>query len=968
MGVSALKLDRSSLATVAYDLPQDPLLPQKAPIQPSFLDTGACLCELNGGPGPELAWRCAGNQTDMEAASPRRSGKWFITAFNKTESHRLALPPNDDSTPPITDRSYRYDTGSVRLVDGEEGLSVYDRACTGRNHTTFSTSWYRAAAQMEKGERPVDAAPCWRPDTLPSQIQTVEEWLDHGCSPGFLCVNNTVNSLPQFCPPVTECQLSRLFGSACLNPFVEGENMGMGPFEPVVCPTGRYCPPEQNGTVMILCPAKTYCQPGSASPTPCSTGSRCPPGSSYETYLAPLGIVIIFDLLLAVLVLALGFRGRILGKLHAPLSPRTSATSSTYTIRPEKGDFWNDDAATVTSSTVASEAFVKSVNKATESVGRVGLSFSYASLTFRPRGLDKPVLQNVSGSIRKGSMTAVMGGSGAGKSTLVKLLMGRLSPSSGTVTVNEVPGSASRFRKMVGYVPQDDIVSTDLTVRENILHSARIRLPRRWSETEIQEHVDVVINCLELGQVQNSLVGTVDKPVISGGQRKRVSIGMELAAAPMAIFLDEPTSGLDATAASSMMATLRALSRLGITVITAIHQPRREIFDMIDDLILLASGNLIYHGAGASAKAFFEAQGFRFPHHANSGDVLTDIITGNGRPYKTSGDVSHLSLVGSWEGQTSPKSVIAVSRSSTAAESSVGSSASRTTLPVLGKQHAPFLRQVQYNLSRAFLQQSRTKMTLVYELILASLAGFLLGLAESPKKGILFTGLYKGPYEVLSVSSDFKSAPEMALLTAIAIGLVSAAPGVKVFSEEMTLHHREAEAGHSRLAYFIAKSLAVTPRMALACLHFTTPLMLMAVPIIPYWSAFLVNLLYFYCIFGLASCVSVVVQRADAPLFGTMLALIVGILSGAAPPMRSVANWHMEWLWRSSPGVWLAEYYFGQLVLPFRDVYNVDLASDLVGFHLEWRWQNLCVLAGIGTVYRLLAFGGLVLGTVRSGR
>ncbi|KAK5659737.1 hypothetical protein OQA88_948 [Cercophora sp. LCS_1] len=604
-----------------------------------------------------------------------------------------------------------------------------------------------------------------------------------------------------------------------------------------------------------------------------------------------------------------------------------------------------------------SEAFIRSVSKATESSRHIGLSFGCNRLTYQPRGAKSPILQHVTASIRRGSLTAVMGGSGAGKSTLMNLLMGKIQPTSGAVSVNEDPGRVSRYRKLVGYVPQDDIVSPELTVRENILHSARIRLPRSWSKREVQAHVDAVLECLELEHVRDNIVGTVGKPNISGGQRKRVSIGMELAAAPMAIFLDEPTSGLDATSASSIMKTLGALSRLGITVIAAIHQPRREIFAMIDDLILLANGHLIYQGASSTAKPFFEAQDFRFPLHANDSDVLTDIITGNGRPYKLTGDISRHSLIDHWTTYTANKSPPSPSTAPTPPQKP-------TRLPrsLLRNRHASLPSQLRHNLTRSLLQQHRTLPSLLYETVLASLAGFLLGLAESPKKGVLFSSLYHGPYQILSISGDFKSAPEMALLTAIAIGLVSASPGVKVFSEELLLHRREAEAGHSRQAYFLAKSLAVVPRMVLMCLHFTTPLIVMAVPVIPYWAAFAVNLLYFYCVFGLASGVSMVVKRQDAPLVATMCALVVGILSGAAPSMSSVTKWGVEWLWRMSPGVWLAEYYFGQLVLPFGRVYDVKLAADMVGFHLDWRWRNLAVLAGIGAVYRGLAFVGLVFG------
>lgn len=113
----------------------------------------------------------------------------------------------------------------------------------------------------------------------------------------------------------------------------------------------------------------------------------------------------------------------------------------------------------------------------------------------------------------------------------------------------------------------------------------------------------------------------------------------------------------------------------------------------------------------------------------------------------------------------------------------------------------------------------------------------------------------------------------------------------------------------------------------------------------------------------LTSAVTVIVRREDAPLFATMISLVVGILSGAAPPLSKVKEWHLEWLWRLSPGTWLAEVYFGQMIGPFRYLYDVDLASRIAGFNLERLWTNLLILLLIGTIYRLIAFGGLLTGT-----
>ncbi|RYP70979.1 hypothetical protein DL771_005074 [Monosporascus sp. 5C6A] len=609
------------------------------------------------------------------------------------------------------------------------------------------------------------------------------------------------------------------------------------------------------------------------------------------------------------------------------------------------------------------QAFVESMRKATATAD-FGMSFQYSDLSFHPKGSAKPILQNVTGSIEAGSLTAVMGGSGAGKSTFVNVLMGKTINTGGHVSVNNIPGKIKRYRKLIGYVPQDDVVSPELTVYENILHAARIRLPRSWKDSEIRAHVDSVIDCLELSHVRDSLVGSVGKPVISGGQRKRVSIGMELGAAPMAIFLDEPTSGLDATAASSIMGTLKALARLGISVIVIIHQPRMEIFEMLDDLILLANGQIIYEGPEAEVRHYFQQMGFDFPDYGNFGDIVTDIITGNGRLYKKNGDISKDALIRHWA--TSLQNARIKGRHASVSSSSssllnVGEMLSNreSTRPIrhlLRRRGAPLLKQVWLCLRRAMVQQWRTKSAFWFELGLASLAGSLLGLAMNAKKGIYFIGLYNPPFDVLSIATDLQSVPQLALLVAIAIGLVSAAPGVKVFSEEMLLHRRESEAGHSRLAYFVAKTLSVAPRLAIVCLHFTTLLLLLAVPIIDWNLAFIANLMYFYCVYGLASCVSMVVRREDAPLLSTMVALIVGILCGAAPTLSNVRSWGMEWLWRASPGVWLAELYFGQMVSPFGYLYNIEIASQATGFSLEGIWSNVLVLLAIGTAYRLLAY------------
>lgn len=785
--------------------------------------------------------------------------------------------------------------------------------------------------------------------------------------------------------------MTRLSSETCT---LQGKNIGMGPFEPIICQAGNYCPPSENGTTTIRCPSGSYCQPGASTPTPCASGSHCPEGSSYQVYLIPLVLLIIVDVLSMAGYLFWRFRQRIhhsnkdrLGTLKTRGMGAMTAKITGYkalsdendhdfdhemlrmdaTYIPQRADTFSGlEVALDMDQAQAKERlsqfqlppqvmkFVESMRRATDATD-FGLSFSYSELKFQPKKNPKPVLQNVTGSIDRGTLAAVMGGSGAGKSTFVNVLMGKINNTDGVVAVNNSPGKLERYKKVIGYVPQDDIVLPELTVYENIVHSARVRLPRTWKDSDIKAHAESVVDCLELSHVRDSLVGSVAKPVISGGQRKRVSIGMELAAAPMAIFLDEPTSGLDATSASSIMRTLKALARLGISVIVIIHQPRSEIFDLFDNLILLGNGQTIYEGRQAEAKRYFENVGFQFPDYTNQGDVVTDIITGNGRDYKRSGDISKEALIEHWAHYGRKLNTENSDRHTLTA---LGNTAMQSALKNRG---GPRIKQMWLCLTRAMLQQYRGWWAYWAEMGLAALAGFLLGLAENSKKGILFTGTFLEPYSILSPATDIDSAPELALLVAIAIGLVAAAPGVKSFSEEMLLQRREAEAGHSRVAYFLAKVFSLVPRMVLGCLHFSTPLFLLSVPVIDWKVAFLANLLYFYCIYGLASIFSTLSRREDAPLFATMVSLIVGILSGAAPPLAKVKEWHFEWLWRASPGVWLAELYFGRLVAPFSYLYDVELAAALTGYHLDWLWRNMALLFFIGSVYRIVAFCGMVL-------
>lgn len=933
----------------------------------------------------EAAWECIGDQTDRVTVT--KQGKWFRTIYNETIVNPT-LPIWDASNGPDVEDPLMYDVGRDALVPFDpDKMTVYNGACTGSNQTTFSTAFYRTVDEVEAGLPPVDAMPCWRgPSAVPMQIMGLDEWSRTGCNEGFLCENNTVNSLPQYCPPIEKCLSGRAAGFVCQNQHL---NIGMGPFEPVVCQSGYYCP--EGGTKKIECPAGYYCQVGAPQPTACSVGSICPVGSKSQASYVPLLILCVLDMCLVLGVLLLPLRrrlkrqsahadalkalsqSRIIG-MNTQSSPTLSGSTTDVEATSNENLHTGDDLASHL------QSFIESMREVTEAA-HSGLSFQYTNLSYHPQGAPKATLHNVTGSIERGSLTAVMGGSGAGKSTFINVLMGKLTGTNGSVKVNNVPVNMHSYSKLIGYVPQDDIILPELSIRENIIHSARIRLPRDWNDVQIQSHVDAVINCLELAHVQHSLVGTVGKPFISGGQRKRASIGMELAAAPMAIFLDEPTSGLDATAASSLVRTLQSIARLGISVVVTIHQPRAEIMSMVDELVLLADGQVACHGSESFVRQHFHKLGFEIPASANSGDVITDIITGNGRPYKTTGSISVEWLVANsacsriyTEDRATPTTIhtnpiTKRSKLRLLPRSFLQIIRKRSTqqslhdpeiLAALRQRGASRLKQTWLCLCRAILQQWRYKSSFASEMLLACVPALILGLSVQSRNGMMFRGLYRGGFSILSPAVDVASAPQLSMLTGVAVGLISSAPGVRVFSEEILMQRREADAGHSQVAYFVAKILATMPRMLCACLHFSVVLLFLGRLVVPWGLAFAANLSYFWCIHGVAGLISMLARREDAPLLATMVSLILGILCGAAPNLAQVAKWKLVWLWRMSPGVWLTELYFGELVRPAGYLYQTELAAEAMGLNLNSTARNLAVLLALGVAYRTMAYMALL--------
>ncbi|XP_062194292.1 ABC transporter G family member 1-like isoform X2 [Phragmites australis] len=238
------------------------------------------------------------------------------------------------------------------------------------------------------------------------------------------------------------------------------------------------------------------------------------------------------------------------------------------------------------------------------------------------KGQSATILHGVSGSARPGEVLAIMGPSGCGKTTLLDTLAGRLDTnlrSKGEILIN------SRRQKLAfgasAYVTQENVLMATLTVREAIYYSAQIQLPDTMTVAEKLARANETIQEMGLTSSMDTRIGGRATKGISGGQRKRLSICLEILTRPRLLFLDEPTSGVDSAASFHVMSRIAGLAaREGMTIVAVVHQPCSEVFELFHALCLLASGKTIFFGPAANAAEFFTSNGYPCPPIRNPSD------------------------------------------------------------------------------------------------------------------------------------------------------------------------------------------------------------------------------------------------------------------------------------------------------------------------------------------------------------
>ncbi|KAI9229766.1 MAG: hypothetical protein DHS80DRAFT_22089 [Piptocephalis tieghemiana] len=364
--------------------------------------------------------------------------------------------------------------------------------------------------------------------------------------------------------------------------------------QPLYCCPGYYCP---TPGVLKPCSENHFCPAGSVSEFGCHFLARCPP---YTATSSKFGIAVLFLGLILVICILFAIKARSDG------------------IRRAKYRH------------LLLYGYNKEDERAKVDMGRAERTFD---ISFENLGLVLPtgveIMRGVSGELSQSRACAILGPSGAGKTTFVNLLTGKAKKTSGTVRINGVEGSLNRYRKLIGFVPQEDIMLRELTVRDILMHSALMRLPSNLPRQVKASKVLETIKYLELGHIMDNVIGNEEERGISGGQRKRVNIGMELVANPSILFLDEPTSGLDSATSLEVCTLLRNIAHLqGLTIAAVIHSPSPQAFNQFDDLLVLGKGGrTVYFGPRDKAPAYFASIGFPVPADENPADFYLAVTS-----------------------------------------------------------------------------------------------------------------------------------------------------------------------------------------------------------------------------------------------------------------------------------------------------------------------------------------------------
>lgn len=528
------------------------------------------------------------------------------------------------------------------------------------------------------------------------------------------------------------------------------------------------------------------------------------------------------------------------------------------------------------------------------------IEIKFRDLSLYLKGSGKKILCNVTGQLSPGRVTAVMGPSGAGKTTFLNALAGKAysSTTTGEILINGRLDPIRCYKKIIGFVPQDDIVHGNLTVEENLWFSARYRLSVRMTKAEQVLVVERIIDSLGLGAIRNSRVGTVEKRGISGGQRKRVNVGLEMVMEPSLLILDEPTSGLDSTSSQFVLKALRREALVGVNVGVVLHQPSYGLFRLFDDVMFLAKGGrVVYLGPVDNVEAYFASMGIIVPDRINPPDHYMDVLEGISKP-EGNHNFDPRTLPVKWIQHNNyplpaDLQALAASLSGSSDEAKLRSEDGETSRMSLKKsftqelwqefksfwevrwddfksifnrtedlseRHTPgFWNQFKLIFMRLALQRFREARLQTQDYLILLLCGACLGLITPSKDSSLGSNNYT--YVI------------------IALSLLCMISALRTFSNDKLQYWRESASSINRVAYFLAKdsvdhfNTVIKPVVFLSMFYFFNN------PRSSFVENYIVTIALVYCVTGIAYVFAITSESGPAQLWSVFLPIIFTLIA-----------------------------------------------------------------------------------------
>ncbi|XP_002133095.2 ATP-binding cassette sub-family G member 4 isoform X1 [Drosophila pseudoobscura] len=405
------------------------------------------------------------------------------------------------------------------------------------------------------------------------------------------------------------------------------------------------------------------------------------------------------------------------------------------------------------------------------------------------------ILNEACGTFKSGRLTAILGPSGAGKTTLLNALAGfKITGVSGRFLLNGRPRDLMAFRKMSAYIAQDFVMLNLLTVEETLWVSVDLKTPSAKSAQEKQKIIDDIIDILQLQSCRQTLVGK-----ISGGEQKRLSIGIELATNPPIMFFDEPTSGLDCVSSYQVICHLQRLCHDGRIVVCVVHQPGSRLMQLFDDVLVLAHGEVLYAGEQRTMLATFEGSGYTCPQYYNPADFVLDVCSESSNTQRCESLISQNKLTHCPSGTNIQKL-------------NVGEEAALIEMPqqaawpdlaqVRVKEQVGFYFQLRVLLRRHLRSMSRDMIAVQLRLIMHVVVALLLGVVY---------------WQIGSDAAKIVSNVSCLLFIILFVFIGNAMPSILLCQQDSAVFIREYYNGwYSLRAYYISKVLADLP-LQLTC-------------------------------------------------------------------------------------------------------------------------------------------------------